>query len=242
MTSLNLVDLASVAQVAISIFTVVGVISSLYFSIRALREVQMDRRQKQRPHLSFVSGGYRYPITFVKAGKRIPGVDPKSVERYFPDLSEDAESVRLKSEKNSDDTIEPILVGRLTNYGLGPALEINVTWVAQEVKIGGEKFKIDDSKRQEAAYKSEFNTMPSMTSHLMAEQETGLTRLPTLVEKDVEKKLQRVDGYLLIKCSDVFGTSHEFKQSFHLFTGYEFDNSWCHITFSKLLLRQVGDL
>jgi hypothetical protein len=235
MAAISLSDWNAIAQLFIAVFTVVGVIASLYFSTKALREIQADRKQKQKPHLAFEYGGYRYPIRFVKAGKKIPGVNPKYVKQVFSNMSENVESVRLDEKKEEDGSIKSIRIGRLKNYGLGPAISTCVTWIPQKVWIGSESFEIDYKKLVEPIYSSSLNNMPSIPSHISPNEEGGLSRLPTFIEKDVEKKLTKVDGLLQIKTKDVFGTTIITEQEFYLFTGYKEESPWVHVTFSDII-------
>jgi hypothetical protein len=236
MSVLTLDDWSSIAQILIAIFTVFGVLVSLYLSTKALREVQFDRKQRQKPHLAFERGGYRYPVTFVKAGKRIPGIDPKVVERLFSGLPDDAESVRLYERKNDDGTINPIRIGRLKNYGLGPALSTHITWVPAEVWIGNEQFKLDEKKLSEPVYSISLNTMPSIPGHIQQNEEAGMSRLPTFIEKDADKKITRVEGILIITTKDVFEKILEYRQEFTIFTNYRDETPSIHVTFGDLVL------
>ncbi len=237
MSEFTLNDWSSIAQILIAVFTVLGVLISLYLSTKALREVQSDRQQRQKPHLAFERGGYRYSIKFVKAGKRIPGVNPKSVERLFPELPEDAESIRLNERKNDDGTINPIWIGRLNNYGLGPALSTHVTWVPVELWVGNEQFKLDEKKRSEPVYSLSLNTMPTVPAHIQPSEESGMPRLPTFIEKDIEKKITRVEGTLIITAKDVFENLLECQQEFTIFTNYKDEKPWVHVTFGDLILN-----
>jgi len=238
MDKLTLSDWSSIAQLLITIFTVIGVIASLYLSTKALREVQIDRRQRQTPHLAFETGGYRYPIRFVKAGKRIPGINPKTVELLFPNLPEDAESIRLDEKINDDGKIiNPIDIGVLKNYGSGPALSTNATWIPLEVWIGNEEFKLDEKKLSEPVYSTSLNNMPTVPTHILPNEKAGLPRLPTFIEKDIEKKLTKVKGMLRIEATDVFGNLTQFQQEFYLFTNYKEGQPWIHVTFSDLILN-----
>jgi hypothetical protein len=221
---------SDVAQVIVGAFTVVGVIGSLFLSTRALREVQRDRELRQAPFLAFEGGGWSKTVKFVRAGKAIPGINPAYAARMFPNLRPDAESVRLDAP-----TIEKAHYGRLHNFGSGVALDTHVVWLVEEVVIGQDSFEITDAKRAEPPYSEPLNDLPTDPGHVPAGGAAQLTRLPTLIEKDVDKKISRADGRLRIECTDVAGTSYLFDQAFHLFTGYNETPSWVHVTFSDLL-------
>lgn len=231
MRGLTLTEWAAVAQVIALVVTTAGLMASMYFSLRALREVQLDRRQRQMPHIAFQARGIRMPIRFVQAGPHIPGVNPGYVQKAFPDLPANAESVRMADRHNDDGSVEPIFLGRLRNYGLGPALETRVTWIAENITIGQETFVIDSTKLQEPRYSRELNTMPTWESHIPPGGESQLTRLPTFIEKDIDHKIVQATGVLLLSCRDVFGTEHQAWQEFYLATGYAETPPYVHVTF-----------
>ena len=126
MSNLGLQDWGVLAQLILTMITLIGIVTSLFISVRALREVQEDRKQRQRPHLAFEPGGLQIHIEFVKAGKAIPGINPDYVARIFADFPDDAESVRIKNRQKDNRTLDLVFYGQLRNYGLGPALETHV--------------------------------------------------------------------------------------------------------------------
>lgn len=147
----------------------------MWLSTKALREVQNDRKLRQKPYLGFDTGGFRLPIEFVKAGKRIPGLNPAYVEKMFPNLPDDAESVRLKGIENEDGSIGPRFYGEVTNYGLGPALSTEVTWVPVKIWIGSEEFIISGEKLSEPPYHKDLNSMPTIPSHILPSKQASNT-------------------------------------------------------------------
>lgn len=108
MKCLSIADLSDLSQIAIALLTLIVIIVSMWLSVKALREVQTDRKLRQKPYLGFEIGGYHLSVKFVKTGKRIPGINPQYVEKMFPNLPEDAESVRLKEIDKKDGTIDPL--------------------------------------------------------------------------------------------------------------------------------------
>jgi hypothetical protein len=152
-------------------------------------------------------------------------------------IPEDAESIRLNEKQNDDGTINSFRIGRLKNYGLGPGLSTHVVWMPRQVWLGSELFEINAEKLKEPIYSSALNTMPSDNAHILSGEETGLTRLPTFIEKDFEKKISRVEGILIIKTTDVFGMKYSFSQEFTVFTNYSDERPWFHVTFGDLLIE-----
>lgn len=184
MNELGLAEYSMLAQILLTIITFIGIIISMWLSVKALREVQTDRKLRQKPFLGFEPGGHRLPIEFLKAGKTIPGINPEYVQKVFPDLPDDAESVRLKHIPREGGHVEILLYGHLKNYGLGPALSTEVTWIPKAIWIDSEKFVVDDKKLLEPLYGKELNSMPSIPTHILPGEEAKLSRLPTFVDKD----------------------------------------------------------
>jgi hypothetical protein len=238
MSDLGLNEYGMLAQILLSIVSLVGIVTSMWLSIKALREVQTDRKLRQRPYLGFEIGGYDIPVEFRKAGKTIPGIDPDFVKKVFFDMPDDAESVRLKQKENKDGSVELLFYGQLRNYGLGPALTTTVTWVPEEIWLGSEKFALDKEKSLEPQYQEILNCMPSVPSHILPGKEARLARLPTFVEKDYKRRITRVEGTLRIECKDVFEEKHTVTQTFFLFTYYKSDQPHVHVTFSDFAEKE----
>lgn len=231
MSDLGLTDYGIIAQIVLSIITFVGIVTSIWLSIKALREVQVDRKLRQRPYLGFEIGGHDIPIEFRKAGKTIPGIDPAYVKKVFADMPDDAESVRPRHRENKDGSVELLFYGQLRNYGLGPALTTIVTWVPQEIWHGSEKITVDEKESLEPQYQEILNSMPTVPSHVMPGKDARLSRLPTFIEKDYKKQVTRVEGVLRVECKDVFEERHTVTQTFYLFTYYKPDQPHVHVTF-----------
>ena len=234
MNNLTLMEWSAIAQILIAILTVVGVIVSLYMSTRALKENKEDRLIRQKPHLAFEGSGWELPIEFVSAGGCIPGIDPECANEIFSNLPKDAESIRLRHEENKKFPF----YGELKNFGLGPALETEVSWISSSIKIGSETFIINASKRKEPLYSRPLNTMPSWPQHILPGGNAKLTRLPTFIDKDYEKKISEVEGILMIKYLDVFGNSHNTNQKFWIETNYKAEKPTVHVTFMDVIIKK----
>jgi len=234
---MDLTEYSMIAQIVLSIVSFVGIVTSIWLSVRALREVQTDRKLRQRPYLGFEIGGYDIPIEFQRAGRTIPGIDPDFVKKMFPDIPEDAESIRIRQRRDKQGSPETAFYSQLRNYGLGPALSTTVTWIPEEMWMGAEKTSLNSEKLMEPQYQEVLNCMPSVPSHISPEKEARLARLPTFIEKDFRKKTTRVDGYLKISCKDVFGEKHLVTQTFYLFTYYASDQPHIHVTFGDFVER-----
>ena len=236
MENLILSDYASIAQIVLTTITFIGILVSIYLSTKALREVQKDRRIRQRPYLQFEPGGIGLPIEFLKTGKSILGINPEYAQKVLKDMPDDAESIFIKKRKDANGESSLIYYGHLKNYGPGPALSTRVTWIPEEVWIGSEKFQIDIRKLSEPVYGEELNTIPSSPSHIMPGGEASFVRLPTFIAKDFEKKITKVEGNFRISCEDIFGEKHSFIQEFYIFTEYrDKDQPNVHITFSDFI-------
>jgi len=231
MSALDLTEYSMLAEILLSIISFVGIVTSIWLSIKALREVQVDRKLRQRPYLGFEIGGFDVPVEFRKAGKTIPGIDPDFVKKVFSHIPDDAESIRPKHKENKDGSVELLFYGQLKNYGLGPALTTTVTWVPKEVWRGSEKIVLDKEKSSEPQYQEILNCMPSVPSHIIPEKDARLSRLPTFIEKDYRKEITRAEGVLRIDSKDVFKEKHTVTQAFYLFTYYRSDHPYVHVTF-----------
>jgi hypothetical protein len=234
---MTLAEYSALAQVVLTGVTFAGILVSMWLSVRALREVQVDRRFRQRPHLAFECGGNQLPVKFEKVGKAIPGVNPAFAEKAFAHLPDDVESVRLKR----GDAGQPLHYGRLKNYGLGPGLSVSVTWVPHEIWIGSEKFTIGHAKLSEPMCHKALNTMPTTPSHILPGEQAQLSRLPTFIDKDFEKKIKRVDGVLEIACRDVFENNHTSLQEFIIFADYLNETPYVHVTFGDILVGERSE-
>lgn len=235
MINLTLEQWSFLAEIVVALLTLIGILVSLWLSISALREVQLDRKLRQKPFLAFEPGGHRMPIEFKAMGKSVPGLNPAFVQKTFSDLPINAESVRLLKVKREDGSQNLILYGHLKNYGLGPALCTEIVWIPKSIWVGSEEFSIDEKKLLQPIYHKDLNTLPASPSHILPGEESKLSRLPTFIVLDVEKKLTRVDGVLEIAYEDVFNQKHKTMQEFHLFTNYNNEHPNVHVTFSDLV-------
>ncbi len=239
MNGANLNDYIALAQILVPIITLVGIVVSMCLSVKALREVQIDRKLRQMPHLAFDYGGQRLQIEFVKAGRRVSGINPKYAEKLFHNQPKDAESITLKTEPGEGGRRKLISqYGKLKNYGVGTAFSAEVTWIAKKVRIGSEEFEIDSKKLLEPQYSKELNCIPSSPSHILPGEVAEFFRLPTFIHKDFEKKISEVEGILQIEYEDLYGGKHITNQEFFLFTYYGSEIPAIHITFSELIKNQ----
>jgi hypothetical protein len=212
-----------IATVVLTIVTGIGVIVSLVIGIVSVRAANEERRLSRVPRLAFEPGGNVIEVRFEKVGRSIPGMNPDAVARDFPWVRGDAESVRLVSD-----------YGRLRNYGPGPGLEVQVIWVPQRVRIGTDSFVIDDEKRGEPIYSAVWNQLPTQPSHVLPGESAELTRLPTFIEKDVDKKFGEVEGELLIQSTDVFENLNVSRQEFGIYPEYGASPPVVIVTFGDL--------
>ena len=121
------------------------------------------------------------------------------------------------------------------NLGLGPAVSVNVTWIPKEIRTDQGRFELGSARRQEPVFSESLNEMPAVPTHIAPNQEAALPYLPAFIDKDIEKKITRVYGELEIKCVDVFGVQHVFRQEYRLFTGYKERPPWVEVTFSRTI-------
>ena len=215
--------LGAVGEVAGAFFALIGVLVSLYMSIRALREIQADRRLNKAPYLAFEPGGQRYPIDFTLL------TEEEQREAGISTL-ENPSSIGLKTE---GDRITYEYRG-LRNYGLGPAIHARIIWIPAKVWVGTESFQIDDTKLLELKYRRELNTIPASPGHILPNQEATFFRIPSFIQLDYERKITEVEGIIEIECLDIFRQKHVTRQRFYLHTGYKDDPPYIHFTFLEI--------
>ena len=206
------------SQIVTAIVALVGIVLSFWFSRKTLLEVKKDRIISQRPFLLFEYGGNRTTIEFRKHLD-----DKEYVQAYWPVI-------------NDKGGIHVPTIGKLKNFGSGPAIDIKIKWIVEEVYIKGERFNIDENKKKEKKYSESMNTNPIMTSHLYPNQESGFHIIPYFISADFEKTIERASGYIIITYSDTYENKHETYQKFNVFTNY--DEKWFHTTFSDLITNK----
>lgn len=211
-------DWANLAQVVATIITSAGVIVSLWASVRAVRESQIDRRLRLSPHLVIDHGGTRYRLRFAKMGRRVPGINPDLASTVLAGLPEDSESVLLAGSKDSNSA--GAIIG-VRNVGLGPAFCGRITFIPRRIKIGSDSFQITQAKLREPLYSRALNTIPLTPSNIAPGEAAQFFRLPTFINKDVEKKIEEVTGVVELECEDAFGNSSMKRQSFRIHTSYK---------------------
>ncbi len=228
MNGASLNDYIALAQILAPIIALAGIVVSMWLSVKALREGQLDRKLRMMPHLAFDYGGRLLRIEFVKTGRGVSGIGPTQ--------HKDTESISLKTEPGHGGTRKVIsMYGKLRNYGLGVASSAEVTWIAKKVRIGSEKFDIDSKTLLEPQYSKKRNCIPSSPSHIVPGEAGEFFRLPTFIHNDFDKKISEVEGILLIECEDLYGGKHITNQEFFLFMDYRPESPTIHITFSDLL-------
>lgn len=235
MSTLTLSDWASFAQIAATLLAAVGIAVSIYIGVKTLREIQRDRLLRHKPFLAFEYGGHRINVLFRGRGHTLPGINPAYAKKVLSHLPEDGLSVEIAPRILEQGLKSPNFYGRLKNYGSGTALAARVTYVAEEIWVGDERFALNDAKRAEPLYSHELNGLPTSPSHIEPGQVGQLSRLPAFIVKDYQRKIARVEGCFLITCTDVFGKQHLAKQRFHLFTQYGGEQPTVHVTFSETL-------
>jgi len=209
-----------IAQIVTALIAIIGIALSFWFSRKTLKEAQQDRIYNQRPFLLFEYGGHVISIEF-KTHQ-----DGKTYNHpLWPPIA-------------GGPGLHIPTFGHLKNFGTGPAIDITISWIVEEVHIKGEKFKIDKEKRKENQYAESWNTNPLRTTHLFAGQDTGIHLIPHFISVDFEHKIERADGYFIISYGDTFGHKYKTHQKFHVFTDYKHPEKGFHTTFSDLLKNE----
>lgn len=242
MTNTTGVDYIGIAAIILPVVTLIGIIVSMWLSVKALREVQIDRRIRHMPHLAFELGGEMLAIQFEKTGTNVSGIDRGYAKKVFKDIPENSESISLKTKKLENGREQVISeYGKLRNYGTGPALSTEVTWIAKKVKVGVEDFKITEDKLKEPRYSGQLTCIPASPNSIMPGEIASFFRLPTFIQKDFEKKIKEVEGVIEIKCTDILGGNQSTIQEFRIFTDYESSEPSIVITFGHVIKVNFSD-
>ena len=221
---MTLNEWSSLVQIILVAITAVGIITSMYLSVKALREVQIDRKQRQKPHLGLSLFGMQVPIEF----KKIP---PRMLFRFMPnnlatklmtDLPENAKCVSTKSGGIG------IGIGEIINFGLGPALSVSINYIV--IELEGE---FDNVNLGDPIYRREFNRGSTFPSHILPRQKADIIEIPLFIILDIEQRIRKVKGIIEISCHDVFCEKHIVKQGFVLLTGYDRKEPMIQITWTE---------
>lgn len=140
---MKLVDMYYIFNIFGPVITAVGILFSLFVSIRTLKEIRRDRVLTQKPFLVFKQGGYVDKVLFEHAGKSSPGFDINYMKKILKDLPDDSISIRRQL---IDENHKVRTFGILQNHGSGPAFNIKLAWIPIEIWIDDEKFLISKEK------------------------------------------------------------------------------------------------
>jgi len=209
-------QIVAIGQILAAIFTLLGVLVSMYMSLKALKETREDRKLTIAPYLAFATGGHAYSLRFNK----------------YKNEEKDAEIIQLYTD---DDGRIKELYGDLNNYGLGPAIHAKITWIPESIWFGDEEFLITKEKLLDKKYSNEENTIPSKPSHIAPREAGRFFRIPYFITHDYDKKITRVDGFVHITCFDILKNKYETQQKFHIFTDYKAEEPNIHFTFSDIV-------
>jgi len=212
---MDLDNWADASRIIIALFSVIGFIVSFYFSRKSLEELRLDRRKAQRPYLVFEGGGYLIHISFMQ-------VENESSSRVYP----------YKGDREG--YVQNYKIGRLINYGPGTAFEIEIKWKAEDVWQNGQRLLVSDLPHDEKVnYTISNSTFPTNHTNLAKNQETWLLHFPYFITKDLERKITRIDGKLIIECNDSLGNKSTTIQVFRVFPRYS--KKELTITFAEVI-------
>lgn len=231
MPELTIVEWGVISQLILAVFTLAGIITSIVISIKVIKEVHRDRQLRHIPHLAFEPGGFKMPVELNAGTREESDIDSTVATGPYANLPIEEITIKMLWKENSKWAPS---YGILKNFGLGPALGAKVNWIAQEVTIGSDTFRIDEEKLLEHQYGCRLNSMPVSPSHILAGESSHLTRLPNFIVQDHEIKISKVSGFLEIKCLDVFNQKHSHNQNFIIHTQYDDAEPYLIITFGRL--------
>jgi hypothetical protein len=211
--------LADIAQVIIGLAAVV----SIWIGVATLRETRRERRERVRPRLAFDHGGQVVRCNDLQS-VGVPGMNPA----YIVGLVGPAKRpVRRPKER----------WGKLRNHGGGVALDVRVTFIAQEAQIGDETFQIDLAKLKTFPYQLDLNRLPASPTHIPPGEEAFFGRIPTpMYEREGNRQV--IKGVAVITCSDVLERGHVRFQKFRCAVSAEPGLYGVTMTFSDELTKE----
>lgn len=193
---------------------------------RTFREIRIDRKLRVRPLVVFQPGANPLRITRRPFRHRIGGVNPTYVEKLLANLPPDGPAIDL--EKSA-------YYGELLNTGVGAALQVEVTWVPRELKLGTEAFTLDEKKLTEPRYSTDLNSMPCVPHMLKVGEHGELSRIPSFLILDFDSRIREVSGHVVIDYRDIEGTLLRTYQEFLIWTDDHEGKMRYWVTFGDIL-------
>jgi hypothetical protein len=204
------------------LITAAGVLVSLYVGISTLREVRKGRQQSIQPFCLFAIGGQKIPVEFADS-YGIPGIDPSHASRLTKERPRGKNRVDAKNHW-----------GMLHNYGLGPSIDTQISWIPYRIFIGEDVFVIDEAKRTQYPYDEKYNSIHATPSHLAVGQEATFARLPTPIVVDYKRRISRLDCVVKIEYEDLYANKYLKFQGLRVFTHHLDDPSDPFLLFTFL--------
>jgi hypothetical protein len=222
---------SQVSQAFIAPVTAVGVLASLYIGVRTLRELRDERMQRGKPVLRFDGGGYRLPAR-LDDSYGIPGIDPAYARKLMVNRPKGKNRLSIEGHYTN-----------LKNHGLGPALDVSVTFIPYRIFIGEECFVIDTHKRREMIYSEPLNTVHSHPNHISAGGTGSFGRIPTPLVVDFNRTITQLDCVFKITCHDVFKVEHVVYQGVRIMLIPEGDDKvkYVHFVFLEEMDKDAPD-
>jgi hypothetical protein len=194
---------ASWAQVVIALVGMVSLFVSMALSRRALYETRVERQWRLSPYLHFQNGLYQVPVEIIAgAGPAIPGIARESAREIL---------TPMEGMDGSDSVTPKEFYGELVNLGLGPAIDVNVSWLTGSVVT-----REGASVPVGTLFSEGLNVMPTLPRVIPPGQHGQLTRFPSYLVKDIGHTLSEAHGYLKVVCKDLGGGRHVKYQAVHL--------------------------
>jgi hypothetical protein len=116
-----------------------------------------------------------------------------------------------------------------------------VWWIPQEIKIGRDTFQVDANKLSEPAYGRSLNSMPVNPRVIFPGASSELTRLPSFIVMDVDRKIKKVSGYFIISGVDLARAAYTTRQQFWMSTSCRAEKPTVHVTFGDVEATGPGD-
>lgn len=184
----------------------VGICATIYYASANLNESRMAHREAmqedqamrellQTPYLGF---------------ERMSNLVPIVPDRGFVDFKRDKSGTVVNENHLLD----------VRNYGLGPAIDVKVTWDVES--INGQRVK---SKGEDAQVTSPLSILPS--------QSAKFGFFPKCIREDRDRTIKSVTGWVTLEYESLNGNEHRQTQEFFVHTHYDDAEPFLYFNFSN---------
>lgn len=200
------------AQILLLMVTAIGVIISIILGINTIREQKEERRLSVRPRVVHKTGGIIIDLKIKNTKKKKPK-KIENVNNYF--------------QEHMVNTLH-FVFGKICNYGLGCAYDIECIWKADKIIIDRKEIDITEDMLNRGPFNINFDCSNKTTVeniHLLPNECTELCNLPIFIGEDTYQKVEIAIGTLIIKFNDIYDENYITEQGFIITPFYKGSSS-----------------